>query len=111
VSFVHVVVHISQKTLKITDRVSVIRPHDRKGLSFVGQDAVGGQRERYGLLNALKKALHFPRCPYTIFLGSNLYFEEGGILMLGRSGLYRLQPALVCRVSVAPEEIALTMDP
>jgi hypothetical protein len=28
-----------------------------------------------------------------MFLGSNLYFEEGSILMLGRSGLYRLQPA------------------
>jgi len=52
-----------------------------------------------------------------MFLGSNLYFEEEDILMLGRSGLYRLQAALVCRVratikrSVAPEEIAVTMDP
>ncbi len=52
-----------------------------------------------------------------MFLGSNLYFDEGGILMLGRSGLYRLQPALVSvferpsNVSVAPEEIAVTMDP
>jgi hypothetical protein len=48
VSFVRVVVHISQKTLKITDRVSVIRPHNRKGLTFVGQDAVGRQRARHG---------------------------------------------------------------
>jgi hypothetical protein len=48
VSFVHVVVHISQQTLKITNRVSDIRPHDRKGLTFVGQDAVGGQRARHG---------------------------------------------------------------
>jgi hypothetical protein len=95
VSFVRVVVHVSQKTLKITDRVSVIRPHNRKGLTFVGQDAVGGQRPRHGELNALEKALHFPSCPYTIFLGSNLCVDEGGILSRDSSGLYRLQRALV----------------
>jgi hypothetical protein len=104
VSFVRVVVHISQQALKITDRVSVIRPHNRKGLTFVGQDAVGGKSARHGL-NALKKALHFPRCPYTIFIGSNLYVDKGGILMLGRSGLYHLLPALVCRVRATIKRI------
>jgi hypothetical protein len=48
--------HISQQTLKITDRVSVIRPHNRKGLTFVGQGAVGRQRPRHGVLNALEEA-------------------------------------------------------
>jgi hypothetical protein len=48
VSFVHVVVHISQERLKITDRVSVICPHDRKGLTFVGPVAVGGHSARHG---------------------------------------------------------------
>jgi hypothetical protein len=31
---------VSQQTRKITDRVSVICPHNRKGLTFVGQGAV-----------------------------------------------------------------------
>ena len=105
VSFVRVVVHISQQTLKITDRVSVIRPHNRKGLTFVGQDAVGGQRPRHGILNALEEALHFPSCPYTIFFGSNLCVDEGGILRRDSSGLYRLQPVLVCCVRATIESI------
>ncbi len=45
---VRVVVYIRQQTLKITDRVSVIRPHNQKGLTFVGKDAVGGQHARPG---------------------------------------------------------------
>ncbi len=48
VSFVRVVVHISQQALKITDRVSVIRPHNRKWLTFFGQDVVGGNSARHG---------------------------------------------------------------
>jgi hypothetical protein len=38
-------------------------------------------------------------------LPRHLYVKEGGILMLGRSGLYRLQPALVCRVRATIESI------
>jgi hypothetical protein len=49
----------------------------------------------YPVLNALKKTLHFPRSPYTIFLVSNLYFEEGDILILGLNALHRLQTVLV----------------
>ncbi len=99
------VVHIRQQTLEITDRVSVIRPHNRKGLTFVGQDAVGGQQARPGRQNALIEALHFSSCPYTIFLGINLFVYEGGILRRGSSGMYLLQIVLVCCVRVTMESI------
>jgi hypothetical protein len=42
VSFVRVVVYIRQQTLQITDRVSVIHPHNRKGMTFVGQVVLTG---------------------------------------------------------------------
>jgi hypothetical protein len=48
VSVVGMVVQISQQTRKITDRVSVICPHCRERLTFVGQDAVGWQHARPG---------------------------------------------------------------
>jgi len=54
------VVQVSQKTMKITDRVSVIGPHNRESLTFVGQDAVGRQRVRHGGQNSLMKVL---KCP------------------------------------------------
>jgi hypothetical protein len=43
---------------------------------------------------------HLPR-----HLGSNLFVEKGGILRRGSSGLYRLQPALVCCVRTTIESI------
>jgi hypothetical protein len=95
VSFGRVVVHISQQTLKITDRVSVIHPHNRKGIPFVGQDDVDGQRTRHGELNVLKETLHFPSCPYTVFFGNNLYVDEGDIFRGDSSGMYPFQSVLV----------------
>ena len=89
------VVQVSQQTRKITDRVGVICPHNGKGLTFVGQDAVGWQRARHGRQNALIEALHCSRCPYIIFLGSNILVNEGGILMRGSRRLHLLQPGLV----------------
>ena len=90
VSVVRMVGQISKQTRKIIDRVSVICPHNRKGLTFVGQDTVDEQRPRHGELNALKEALHFPSCPYTIFFSSNLSVDEGDIFRSDSSGLYRV---------------------
>jgi hypothetical protein len=92
VCFVRMVVPISQQTRKITDRVSVICPHNRKGLTFVEQDAVGWQHARHGRQNELIKALHCSSCPYTIFLISLLLIDERGILMRSSRRLHLLQP-------------------
>ena len=92
------VVHVGQQTRKVTDRVSVVCPNNRKRLTFVGQDVVGCQYAHHGRQNALMKALHSSGRPYTVVMIGNLFIDEGGILMRDCRGLHRLQPVLVPRV-------------
>jgi hypothetical protein len=84
------VVHVGQQTRKVTDRVSVICPNNRKRLTFVGQDAVGWQHAQHGRQNALMQALNLASCPDTILVRSDLFVDQRGILMHGSSGLHRL---------------------
>jgi hypothetical protein len=48
-------VQVSQ--MKVTDRVSVICPHNRERMTFVGQDGVGWQRVNHGGQNVLMNSL------------------------------------------------------
>ena len=98
VAVAHKIVYVSQQTRKVADRVSVICPNNRKGLTFVGRDAVGWDHARHGRQNALILALDLTRCPDTLFIGSNLYVEESGVFMRSISRLHRLQPGLVSRI-------------
>jgi hypothetical protein len=82
------VVQISQQRRKVTDGVSVIGTNNRKGLTFVGQDAVGRQHARHGGQGALMTALHSSGRPYTIALISNLLLDEGIIVTCGHNGLH-----------------------
>jgi hypothetical protein len=52
-----------------------------------------------------KEVLHFPSCPYTIFLGINLFVDVGDILRCVISGLYHLNPVSVCFVRSTLESI------
>ena len=92
------VVQISQHGRKITDRISVICPHNRERLTFVGQDGVSWQCARHGRQNALMKALNCPSRPHTICLARNFFGDERGIVMLSSRGLHCSQPVLVCRL-------------
>ena len=80
------IVQISQQARKVADAVSVICPNNRKGPTFVGQDAVGGHIARHGLQNALMKALHSSSCPYTVETISNFFVEEGSIRYVALAG-------------------------
>ncbi len=53
--------------------------------------------------DARKKFLQYE--PYAVILGSNLFVDEGGMLRRGSSGLYRLQPMLVCCVRATIKSI------
>ncbi len=75
---------VSQQARKITVRISVICPHNRERLTFVGQDGVGWQCARHGGRNAMMKALN---CPVV---HRNLLADEGGIVVRRSSGLHRL---------------------
>ena len=66
------VVHKSQHGRKITDRISVIRPHNGERLTFIGQEGVGRQCARHGGQNALMKALDHPSGPHTICVSSDV---------------------------------------
>jgi hypothetical protein len=87
VVFDHKVVQISQQTRQVTDGVSVIRPNNRKRLTFVGQDAVAWHIARHGLQDALMYALHLSNGPHSIETLSNIFDEEGCILVRRIGGL------------------------
>ena len=90
VKIARMVVHKSQHGRKITDRISVIRPHNGERLTFIGQEGVGRQCARHGGQNALMKALDHPSGPHTICVSSDLLADEGGKVMLSSSGLHLL---------------------
>jgi hypothetical protein len=81
------VVQTSQQTRQVTDGVSVILPNNRKGLTFVGQDAVAEHIARHGLLDALMNALHLSNVPHSRETFSNIFSEAGCILVRRMSGL------------------------
>ena len=74
-------VQISQQRRQVTGGVSVILPNNRKGLTFIWQNAVDRHVARHGLLDALMNALHLSNVPHSRETFSNIFSEEGCILV------------------------------